>query len=356
MRLENIELKNFRCFKKKSFDLSSDIVLIYGNNGSGKTSLVEAIHYLCYLKSFRSRLPQEIIKFDEENFFIKGVVQHNQEEMHNIQVGFSRRKKIAKINDQAISSYKELFPFYQVITATIDDLSLVQGSPIVRRSFIDQAVLLQSPDTMEIFRKFKQILQQRNALLQKPFDQSSYFIWTEQLWNQTKIIQELRVEALERVNESVKKLLINFFDKDYSIDIDYNYKQMSPGETFEEFIEKKQSMITYETLSRRSDFGAHLDDFTLQFCNKKLKSFGSRGQQKLLVLLIKIAQILDLRKNDIKPIFILDDFIMDFDKKRLKGIIDLLMTLKCQLIITSPMRDKVLEELFLKFKTSIIEL
>jgi len=356
MRLEKIELKNFRCFTKSSFDFTTDVVIIYGNNGSGKTTLVEAIHYLCYLASFRSRLPSEIVNFENNNFFIKGLVRQSETETHDVQVGYSGRKKVAKIDQTPISSYKELFPYYQVVTMTIDDIELIQGNPVLRRSFIDQVILLENPGYVEILKRSKQVLQQRNAMFFKEFNHDLYVVWTRQLWECARIIQEKRIEALDRLNKKVSELLINFFDKSYTLEIIYNYKQIIPNESFDDFLERKKGSIAYETLSKRSDFGAHLDDFSLQFCTKKLKSYGSRGQQKLLVLLIKIAQILDLQEKNIHPIFILDDFITDFDKDRLASILSLLLTLKSQLIITSPMREKLLEELLSGSNSSIIDL
>lgn len=356
MRLDKIELKNFRCFTKASFDLATDIVIIYGNNGSGKTTLVEAIHYLCYLASFRSRLPAEIVQFDNDNFFIKGLVRQSETETHDVQVGYSGKKKLAKIDQTPISSYKELFPYYQVVTMTIDDIELIQGNPVLRRSFIDQVILLENPNYVDLLKRYKQVLQQRNAMFYKQFTQELYVVWTRQLWECSRAIQEKRIAALDRLNNKVSELLINFFDTSYTLDIMYSYKHIIPNESFEQFLERKKSIIAYETLSKRSDFGAHLDDFTLNFCTKKLKSYGSRGQQKLLVLLIKIAQILDLQEKNIHPIFMLDDFITDFDKDRLQSILSLLLTLKCQLIITSPMREKLLQELLSGENSSIIEL
>lgn len=356
MRLEKIELKNFRCFEKATFDMATDIVIINGNNGSGKTTIIEAIHYLCYLSSFRSRLPAEMVNFNHDNFFIKGLVRQDNIETHDIQVGFSGKKKVAKVDNIAISSYKELFPYYQVVTVTVDDIELIQGSPIIRRNFIDQVILLENPDYMELLKRFKQVLQQRNAMLNQQFNYDSYVIWTRQLWECTHIIQQKRVDALERISQKVAQLLIDFFDTSYTLDIVYCYKHMISQESFEAFLERKKSMIAYESLTKRSDFGAHLDDFTLNFCTKKLKNYGSRGQQKLLVLLIKIAQILDLHEKNIYPVFVLDDFITDFDKDRLQSIISLLLTLHSQLIISCPIREKLVEELVLGLNISIIEL
>ena len=356
MRLEKIELKNFRCFTKASFDFGSNIVIIYGNNGSGKTTIIEALHYLCYLSSFRSRLPSEIAQFNSESFFIKGTVRQKDDEILEIQVGFAKKQKIAKIGTTPISSYKELFPFYQIVTVTIDDLELIQGSPIIRRNFIDQAIVLAHPDSINLLRRYKQILAQRNALLARPFDYESYLIWTRQLWEQSRVIQQMRIDALDRIHAKISKLLVDFFDPEYTLTISYSYKHILPTESFEQFMERKKGLLAYESMIKRSDFGAHLDDFSLQFCDKKLKSFGSRGQQKLLVILIKVAQILDLQEMNNNPIFLLDDFVTDFDKQRLSNILTLLMTLNCQLIISSPIREKLLEELLSVTNISTIEL
>ncbi len=356
MRLEKIELKNFRCFTKATFDFSNDVIIIYGNNGSGKTSIIEALHYLCYLSSFRSRLPSEIAQFESDSFFIKGFITQDNHELVEIQVGFAKKQKIAKIGQNPIASYKELFPYYQIVTLTIDDLELIQGSPIIRRNFIDQAILLANPEFMEPLKRYKQILQQRNALFQNNFSHESYVIWTKQLWEQSRLIQNMRIASLDKLNKRISQLLIDFFDPSYTLDITYSYKHIIPNESFEKFLERKKGLLAYESITKRSDFGAHLDDFTLQFCSKKLKNFGSRGQQKLLVLLIKVAQILNLQEMKNNPIFLLDDFVTDFDKQRLEDILKLLLTLECQLIISSPVREKLLEELLSTVNISTIEL
>lgn len=356
MHIEKIEIKNFRCFTKATFDLDADIVIIYGNNGSGKTTILESLHYLCYLGSFRSRFPAEVTQFDADSFFIKGTVRSDDEHTVDIQVGFAHKNKVAKVGNSPISSYKELFPFYQVVTLTIDDIDLICGAPATRRAFIDSAILLAQPDYVDQLKRYHQTLQQRNALLQQKFTQESYDLWTDHLWQQTRAIQSIRINALKNLQDQVSQLLKNFFDGALNFTINYFAKHIDYQENFEQFLARKKNLIGYETINKRSDFGIHLDDFTFELSSKKAKSFGSRGEQKLLVLLIKVAQILNLQKLHRYPIFLLDDFITDFDKNRLKNILDLLKSLKSQLIITSPIREKLLEELVSNSKVSTIEL
>ena len=142
--LERVHIKNFRCFSDIDLAFTSPIVLIQGLNGSGKTSLLEALYYVCYLRSFRTHLPKEMLQFEHSNFFIK-VIFRDQNFTHEIQAGFSNAKRLVKIDNKAISSYKELMNYYRVIGLTEDDMFLIKGGPQERRVFIDQLLLLIRP-------------------------------------------------------------------------------------------------------------------------------------------------------------------------------------------------------------------
>ncbi|HSW73657.1 MAG TPA: AAA family ATPase, partial [Candidatus Limnocylindria bacterium] len=135
MQLTQLYLKNFRCFADKTITFESPLVLIEGNNGSGKTSLLEALHYLCYLRSFRTHSPRDLLFFGHETFFIKALCEQSGTvaQNHEIQVGFSHKKRLVKIDQRAVSSYKELMDYYRIVTLTEDDVVLIQGGPDVRR-------------------------------------------------------------------------------------------------------------------------------------------------------------------------------------------------------------------------------
>src|SRR5471030_434878 len=110
LQLTTIQIKHFRCFAGTTIAFDSPIVLVEGNNGSGKTSLLEALHYLCYLRSFRTHTPRDLIQAGADGFFIKASFdqQINQQSFtHNVQVGFSGKKRLVKMNEQSVSSYKE---------------------------------------------------------------------------------------------------------------------------------------------------------------------------------------------------------------------------------------------------------
>jgi len=164
--LERLYIRNFRCFADIDLTFNNSIVLIQGLNGSGKTSLLEALYYACYLRSFRTHLPKEMLQFEHSNFFIK-VAFRSQSFMHEIQAGFSNSKRLVKIDNKAVSSYKELMNYYRVIGLTEDDMFLIKGGPQDRRVFIDQLLLLYDSSFIDCLHTLRSVVSNRTVLLNK---------------------------------------------------------------------------------------------------------------------------------------------------------------------------------------------
>lgn len=343
LHLTQIYLKNFRCFSEKRLDFTSNVVLLEGDNGSGKTSLLESIHYLCYLRSFKTYSPKELVRFGETSFFIKAQFAADDDSTHEIQVGLSGAKRLVKLDQKAVCSYKDLMHYYRIVTLTEDDLLLVKGMPDVRRTFIDQVILLNNQDFIETIRSFRQTLDNRNALLQQgSIHKESYIVWTEQLYEKSQEIQAQRIQWLENLSKRVKKLAQEHFGDGLDIQFDYGLKKGVIGEKFDDFIAKNPDLYDQERRFCRSLFGAHLDDFAIKLQDVKSKHYASRGQQKLIALLLKIAQIQELSAQKGGVIFLLDDFMTDFDAPRAQIFLDILFSLKSQLIFTTPVKDGVL--------------
>lgn len=349
MQLNSLSLKNFRCFGDLTLDVSAPLVLIEGGNGSGKTSLLEAIHYVCYLRSFRTHSPRELIHFGQEIFFIKadfssesfGMV-----ESHELQVGFSGKKRLVKLNQKAVASYKELLDFYRVVTLTEEDMALVQGSPQIRRSFIDQALMLYDSEFMSTLRNLKHIVDQRTHLLNQnlgPREYDSYLLWTQQLFERSRQVQKMRVTALEGIQQETNRIINEFIDPQLSVVFTYCPKRESgEHDSCESFLEAHPTLLAEEQRVRYCLFGAHLDDISITFNAKKSRHYASRGQQKLIVALIKMAQMSELIRKKGPAIFLFDDFMADFDEEYIQKLLSVAQSLKTQLIFTSPVRTGIL--------------
>ncbi len=346
LQLASVSLKHFRCFKQQMFELDSPVVLIHGMNGSGKTSLLEALYYACYLRSFRTHLSRDLISFGTDTFFVKVHLRDNSFEQHlesNIQVGFAGSKRLVKVNQKAVSSYKELMHHYRIVSLTEDDLALIKGSPQIRRTFIDQAILLSDYDFIAKVRDFRTILENRNAMLKLGVhNDDTYALWTQQLWECTQVIQHERKKLLAHLERTINTMLTDYFDNAFTISFSYSARKSSDT-VFDSFWSNKDQLLSEEVRFGRSLFGAHLDDVIIKLQGKRSKSFSSRGQQKMIILLIKIAQIKQLSVNKSPAIFLLDDFMTDFDPERAQVLLSILLDLDNQLIFTSPAREGVLE-------------
>jgi len=339
MFLTHLELKHFRCFSQATLELGYPWVLIEGDNGSGKTSLLEALHYLCYLRSFRTYSPRDLMQFGHDSFFIKAQFTPSPVDSSStaVQVGFTGKRRLVKVNQQTVCSYKELMDHYRIVTVTEDDVALINGAPEGRRAFLDQAGVLHDPDFLAVLKQFRRVLESRAALLGRgAVDRESYDLWTAQLWQISCAIQERRRALLAQLQEHTNQLLAQHFDQTVRITLRYEPKKMKPGESYEDFTYTNIDLFADEMRFRRSLFGAHLDDVAIQFQDKRSKGFASRGQQKLIVVLLKIAHLKELVTHRGPAVFLLDDFMTDFDATRIEKILAILDGLSCQRIFTIP--------------------
>lgn len=373
MLIRSLSLKNFRCFSSLTLELNEPFIFISGINGIGKTSILEALHYSCYLKSFKTHLPRELIKIEESGFSINLDIVSDLKTHDSISIGVLGNKKSVKINEKSASSYKDLISIYKVITLTEDDLMLVQGYPNFRRSFLDQLLSLLDFSYINLLRKYRIILNNRNALLynyKNYNDNDQYLLWSQQLFDLTITIQQKRIDLLKQIEEHANKLIKDLHENQNdsknqdlwnrdSKNLDFNklviqYKKSSPyiinTNHLEEFLSLHPNMMSNEYNQKRSLFGAHLDDFNIIFQDKFSRSFASRGQQKLILFLLKLSQlsIINEQHGHSTAIFLIDDFMTDLDEQKIALLLDLIVKHSSQLIITCPNRQSILKEIITK--------
>ncbi|MCF7900061.1 DNA replication and repair protein RecF [Candidatus Babeliales bacterium] len=352
--LQKLHLKNFRCFTSETIDFDGPLVLIEGINGSGKTSLLEALHYTCYLRSFRTHLPRDLIKFGTEGFFIQATFAN-----HTIHVGCTGTKKHIKINQKPISSYKELREHFKIITVTEDDVEIVKESPEKRRTFIDHALLLEKPELITLFKNYKIHLKNRNALLQRhSINTEELIIWTKKIWELSQLIQKERTNYLTSLETSAHQFILENWDNPCSINFTYQPKKIDAHQSWNDFeiIWKAQIMLR-EKQFKRTLFGAHLDDFLLFFNNKPAKLYSSRGQQKLIIFMLKMAQVKQLISEQGSAVtFLLDDFMTDFDTEVAQKVIKTCLSLNIQLIFTSPINNSLEKKLLSNYKLHVVNI
>jgi len=268
-----------------------------------------------------------------------------------IQIGYSSDQgKVVKLNHKPVQSYKELLTAYRIVTLTADDLSLIHSAPEARRSFMNYSLFLIDPECAAQLKRYKLIVDQRNKLLSfHGAGRSSSFhdeltVWTEKMWVESQVIRAARKDYLEKLETHVNILLEQFFwsstDNQLRVKLEYVARQASKYENFESFwSDFSQQGLARELQYGRSTFGAHLDDITIIFQQKNSRIFASRGQQKLLVFLLKIAQLQLTNTSGEASVLLLDDFVTDFDEDRLKRCLHVLQSIPGQIFISSPLES-----------------
>jgi len=354
--IERIQLNQFRCFGNNIIDLNNSIILIEGDNGTGKTSLLEALHYTCYLRSFRTHLQKELVHLNQDTFFIK-VLLCKEGARHDVQVGFSSAKRVVKIDGKAVASYKELMDYYRIISITEDDILLIKGAPEQRRDFLDGAFFLISPDYIHLIKRLRKIVEQRNSMLRRidTFDQDLYRVWTEQLWHISVDTQKARIQILSSLEAETNNLL-RTLDGEITVKLTYRNKNIPYGENFNEFRHIAQDLVSQEMVLKRSVFGAHLDDFEIVFHGLNARKYASRGEQKLILFLMKIALLKITTNTYGSAILLIDDFMTDFDTHRLEWLVSLLVATNNQLVFTCPMSQSTLRNVLLPHNPLVVKL
>ena len=345
MHVTHLSLRNVRCFSSFDLAINNRLLVIEGANGSGKSTIVEALYFACYLKSFRTHRVVDMVRNDDAgSFFIKINGIGNDGDDYSIQIGFEEGVKKIKVNDAAIATYKELMDYYQVVAVSEHDLRILQEGPEERRSFINQFCILQDQKNIDLLRQYKHINAQRTQLLVTYQGMSEqYVIWSEQLWATSTVIRRARGDALAALEQEIKLLITEF-----SLDIpriSFAYKAKGGIENVFELFWKRyaQTGLPTEISQRRSLFGAHLDDIVVLWGEQNARLYASRGQQKLIVLLIKCAMIRVLQRQAYQSnssrtlLFLLDDFITDLDQKIISAVLLMARSLGCSVVVTCPL-------------------
>jgi DNA replication and repair protein RecF len=337
MFVTHLQLQNFRCFPSLSLNFDKSLVLIEGANGLGKTSLLEALYTACYKRSFRTAFIRELIKYQmpesnhDQAFHIK-VLGKSDDTSWKLSLGYSAQQTLWRLNEEDIS-FMQVSSLYSPLAITEDDMMLITGAPAVRRSFLDQTLCLRSPAYIKAIRYYKKILEARNALLENStLDYSLYQAWSSQFWEYALGIEKERRMLLAALENRINILSKDFIEAPFYLSYEAALSTQAHN-SFEEFIEKNPFLYEREKRARRSLWGPHLDEINIILDHKKVKSFASRGMHKLLVILLKMAQVFMLEK---KAVFLIDDFFLDLDASRLNKLIRLLYDLNLQIFITCP--------------------
>ncbi len=321
MHLKHLSLINFKNHSEKEFELSEEINVFVGDNGVGKTNILDAVHYLSLCKSFLNPVDRQNIKIDEKFFLIQGdFIKEEQLNKISVSVQFGQKKKV-KRNKKEYDKLAEHIGEFPVVVISPYDSNLISEGSDVRRKFIDAIISQHNKQYLDALIKYNKVLQQRNALLKRfqeyrIFEPESIEVWDVQLIELGEFIYKKRQAFLSEFLPNFQTFFNLLAQGNETINIEYisqlqqsNFKQLLNESS------QKDSRYGYTTI------GIHKDDLVFQINGNPIKKFGSQGQQKSFLIALKLTQFEYITKLlNKKPILLLDDVFDKLDHNRVEQL------------------------------------
>ncbi len=325
MFLKKLKLTNFKNYQETEFTFSNKINCFIGNNGAGKTNILDAIYYLSFCKSYFNSIDSQNILHETPFFAIHGSYNKNNNGGDTISCIQKRsHKKQFKLNDKEYDRLSDHIGLYPLVMISPYDRDLINEGSDVRRKFIDSVISQFDKLYLDDLINYNKALLQRNILLKKFaesrfFDQSSLEIWDEQLIKLGEKIYNTRIAFLNEFKPLFQYYFNYISNGKEKVEVIYDSQLME--HSFKKLLEIS---LEKDRITRYTNVGIHKDDLSLQIENYPVKKFGSQGQQKSYVVAMKLAQF-EYTKNTkgFKPVLLLDDIFDKLDDIRVKQIIQL---------------------------------
>ncbi len=344
MIIKEIKLTNFRNFSNLKINFDNKINIIYGNNGKGKTNLIESIYYSSIARSFRIKDDKTLINYNSNLFVINSKFLINNS-IKKIDIEVSDDYKRILLNDKKIDKISTLSKLIKIIYFYPKDVLLFKESPKTRRDFLNQSISQYDSKYLDLLIKYNYYLKERNKELKKEYpDNILLDVYSEKMCEISKYIYSYRKKYLEEINPYINYIYKRITLRDDLLKLEYNsfINDLNNYEfKFKEiFKDSKEEDIKKKTTSK----GIHLEDFTMLMNNKNISKYGSQGENRIAVLSIKLAPF--FMKSDEKPIVILDDVLSELDDDKKKNFLQLLEEFE-QVFITNT--NKIENENYLNF-------
>lgn len=380
MHCSNLSLVNFRNYVRLDLELSPDVTVIIGNNAQGKSNLLEAIYYLATTKSFRANSDRELLNWltssDEIPFarLVAGIKRRHDALRLEIVIHEEQRRdaglngtapgpigKRIKVNGVAKRAM-DLVGLVNVVMFSPEDIALIQGTPQIRRRYLDITISQVDPRYCRTLSHYNKVLLQRNHLLRQIRDQHSrpdqLTFWDEEIVNAGAYIMLRRLETVGTLNELSRSVHHQLTDGNERLQIGclLNLDQIKGGVEISQMISQEPSYTPQERKLKRiaeafserlkayqareilygmSLLGPHRDDLTFKVDGRDMNLFGSRGQQRTIVLSLKLAETQFMRaQTEEEPVLLLDDVLSELDPTRRAYVLDTVAGGR-QVIITS---------------------
>lgn len=326
-----IEANDFRNLSHFSFEPSSGFNLIFGSNGSGKSSILESIYFLSLMRSFRTSLTTSIISNKMPLTTVFGSIRDKNNLTASIGVQKTRSSSTEiHLNGESVKTAIPLAKLLPIILINPDSYSLIHDGPLIKRQFLNWALFHVEPSFFLTWKNFQRCLKQRNTALKKGLSLKETQLWDKEFVEFSLVLDGMYLKYTEELSRETQNILAQLTTI-RGLSLEY-YSGWNKGKSLESLLREnflREQQYGY-TLA-----GPHRGDLKIKFNNTPVSEVFSRGEQKLLIFAMHLAQANLLNKiAAVKSVYLIDDIAAELDATHRKTIVEFLISLEAQVFLT----------------------
>jgi DNA replication and repair protein RecF len=351
MRLMTLQARNFRNFDRLELMCGPRINILVGNNGQGKTNILESIYVLGQLRSFRGVGRAELTRWGTDAVSLQGTVEHPaQHSRLTLGMSWNGQRRVLKVQGREIQRAIDYLGHLNALVFAADSVQVIKGSPEGRRRLLDRALVSLHPTYLSLLQRHQMVLKHRNRLLKGPkIDRTSLQVWNTKFAEVGAEVVGARARYLRRLNGQLGRLSELKLGSPTALQLQYQ-PALGAGaadevgvatdggdraQTVQRMAEGIARVERDELRARMSLIGPQRDDVGFSLEGRDLKSYGSQGEQRLAVLLVLISMLEDLEAElGMPPVVLLDDMVAELDRRRRGLLWEFLQGIRAQVFIS----------------------
>lgn len=311
MAFTQLRSYGFRNLSNETLSINAPEVFFVGENGQGKSNLLEAVHYLCYGSSFRTRKTEHLIQKQHNAFKLVARVRDTEYPIDELAVTYRDKKRSISFDGKSVHDRKELLEHFPCIIFCHGDIEFINGSPDMQRLFFDQTLSLLDHHYIDLLRNYRQILRSRNAAI-KDGRNELLSVYDEQLTQYGILLRDTRAAVVDEFNQSLGEV----FERTAQINAEVGIRYLPSwkvGHEAETLTRMRDRDLAFGTTTS----GPHRDRYKFLRDGREFTETASTGQLRLLSLVLRTAQARYIAdKTQRKPLLLLDDVLLELDHSR----------------------------------------
>jgi DNA replication and repair protein RecF len=351
MRLLTLQARNFRNFGRLELMCGSRLNILVGNNGQGKTNILESIYVLGQLRSFRGVGRAELTRWGADVVSLQGMVEHPAHSSKlTLGMSWNGQRRVLKVQGREIQRAIDYLGHLNALVFAADSVQVIKGSPDGRRRLLDRALVSLHPTYLGLLQRHQMILKHRNRLLKAPkIDRASLDVWNTKFAEVGAEVIRARARYLKRLNRQLGRLSALKLGSSTALQLQYQPAlgvgaggmevptngSDDSAEAVQHLAEAIARAERDELRARMSLIGPQRDDVSFSLEGHDLKNYGSQGEQRLAVLLVLIGMLEDLEAElGTPPVVLLDDMVAELDRRRRGLLWEFLQSIRAQVFIS----------------------